>query len=778
MFYYKSNLFPLLLAVVLSLLFSCNISAEESPFPSWWKTDSMRILNSGVHENNHLPVSVWQLRHTALVAIAHFENTMGSDGIGATLTNLKASLLASAKNPKPADYTPANLAQAKAIIIPFYNRMIEIGINPSFFLVKAGYPEDWDSFYPFKCPPQQWAVNSNAEPECVMWALDDYRPINIGQLKTSFIFDLDTFANDFDGIPLAWILKHFGSLSDFDPYADADGDGLTNRQEYEHGTNPNNIDTDGDGLPDAWEINNGLDPLIVNEAVVAGVPLKELYAQGKNLDWTVYPLPPASIFTVAEKSLTEIKLQWRPANGEGDDKPGSLPAQWVFFKDGDLMGTFPGSTLSCVDTQITIPPDDGVTIIYSIAAANEAGVLGPINNVTVRVGDFVEAEVALSVKQWNCRADGGIRAFLPNADGDYNYYNRQINKSTSRYDERAHSSAQYNERSVSILPDGTSEDSSYTSHHLSKRESWKHSGTESYFEFKVGKGLLHTSGEVGSRSESSSSFSGTGILPGSSSEISSEPPTTTSSSTEIFSSIRILLDEPFERGVDFEHSVRRKDTNPDDVVDDKEESDNVSHEHGAYLSWTRSTKSFQKIVDEQSHTSVLSELITPAMRLSWCHEMMESGRDVAFGESKTSTLAEAPSYQADYHPNKIMAERFADNKSASLKKGVLKFRITGEIEKHNRYYVVMLETFTPYDKKGALLPDERRNIYHRIGISDAFINECLQNPNSYPSQEYRLDPPDTYGKSEISFGGNYIKINAPLIIPMTPVLPSPDDAQQ
>ncbi|HVM90569.1 MAG TPA: hypothetical protein VMU11_01585 [Verrucomicrobiae bacterium] len=40
-----------------------------------------------------------------------------------------------------------------------------------------------------------------------------------------------------------------------DPSADPDGDGLTNLQEEQLGTNPNNPDSDGDGLTDGQEVN-------------------------------------------------------------------------------------------------------------------------------------------------------------------------------------------------------------------------------------------------------------------------------------------------------------------------------------------------------------------------------------------------------------------------------------------------------------------------------------------------------------------------------------------
>ena len=47
-------------------------------------------------------------------------------------------------------------------------------------------------------------------------------------------------------------------LDGTDGGADWDGDGLTNAEEQEQGTNMNNADSDSDGLPDGWEVANGL----------------------------------------------------------------------------------------------------------------------------------------------------------------------------------------------------------------------------------------------------------------------------------------------------------------------------------------------------------------------------------------------------------------------------------------------------------------------------------------------------------------------------------------
>ncbi|MFB3879846.1 MAG: S-layer homology domain-containing protein [Armatimonadota bacterium] len=66
---------------------------------------------------------------------------------------------------------------------------------------------------------------------------------------------------DGDGMPDYWEQEHgLDPTSAADAGLDADGDGLTNLQEYQDDTNPGSDDTDGDGLPDGWEVQHGLDP--------------------------------------------------------------------------------------------------------------------------------------------------------------------------------------------------------------------------------------------------------------------------------------------------------------------------------------------------------------------------------------------------------------------------------------------------------------------------------------------------------------------------------------
>ncbi|MCK5612242.1 right-handed parallel beta-helix repeat-containing protein [Candidatus Pacearchaeota archaeon] len=66
---------------------------------------------------------------------------------------------------------------------------------------------------------------------------------------------------DIDGLPDTWELLYWpeDDVNLHDPNGDADGDALSNLEEYHIGLDPNDADTDIDGISDGWEIDNGLD---------------------------------------------------------------------------------------------------------------------------------------------------------------------------------------------------------------------------------------------------------------------------------------------------------------------------------------------------------------------------------------------------------------------------------------------------------------------------------------------------------------------------------------
>ncbi|MRT15325.1 hypothetical protein GJV07_24240, partial [Enterobacteriaceae bacterium RIT711] len=115
-----------------------------------------------------------------------------------------------------------------------------------------------------------------------------------------------------------------------DPHGDADGDGLTNAEEHQHGTDPNKPDTDGDGISDKDEITNGTDPLdpndpaatiaagnltvVTNDAAANGVATNSV--KMKVTDVSGNPLKNRQVTVAADNSAVVGTVALTDTNGE------------------------------------------------------------------------------------------------------------------------------------------------------------------------------------------------------------------------------------------------------------------------------------------------------------------------------------------------------------------------------------------------------------------------------------------------------------------------------
>lgn len=91
---------------------------------------------------------------------------------------------------------------------------------------------------------------------------------------------------DADSMPDDWELTYGLDPSDSDDATqDMDGDGLSNRVEFNYGTAPDDPDSENDGMPDGWETRYSLDPLVNDAGAdpdVDGASNLEEYEAGTN----------------------------------------------------------------------------------------------------------------------------------------------------------------------------------------------------------------------------------------------------------------------------------------------------------------------------------------------------------------------------------------------------------------------------------------------------------------------------------------------------------------
>jgi len=211
--------------LLLSLLLVTLGSISAAP-PAWWASRGATNANP---PNDHAGVNQGQLKQFTRKAVDELNATIPG-GAGPELDNLIATWVAG--HPDPKDTQAMAIGQLKWIASKIHDRLV---------------------FAKYSSSLPAWLTQVPAT---------DKQAANLGQLKTVFNFDLSAPPGE---LPVWWRKFHFNGQTTIDPSYDADGDGLTNLQEYQARTKPNYYDTDGDQFSDGFELGRpGYDPLVAN----------------------------------------------------------------------------------------------------------------------------------------------------------------------------------------------------------------------------------------------------------------------------------------------------------------------------------------------------------------------------------------------------------------------------------------------------------------------------------------------------------------------------------
>ena len=209
------------------MLAFCTASPAD---PAWWSDSATAIKVPAEPAHDYSPANLGQLKHMAKQARKHINTRFLLAGGSGPAVNATTSGFINSKN-----FSPANVGQLKNVAKPFYDRIAQLGFN--WQTGAAGTPTQ---LYP-------WASTTHPE---------NAAPINLGQLKYIFSFDLSNFTHastdsDEDGLDDIWEITYYGNLSQ-DGTGDLDGDGIPDYWELATGSDPAMADSDDDGIPDTW----------------------------------------------------------------------------------------------------------------------------------------------------------------------------------------------------------------------------------------------------------------------------------------------------------------------------------------------------------------------------------------------------------------------------------------------------------------------------------------------------------------------------------------------
>lgn len=189
-------------------LFACGLVPllAFAAAPGWWSERGVLLANQPA--DDYAIANQGQLKNIAKAAVEEMDANLPG-GAGDELHNLVNSW--SNSSPQANDFTPLNLGEVKNVARPFYDRLIVAGLA-------TAYP---------------WSTSTASA--------DDFAVVNVGQVKNLFSFnpaEIDPlYDGDENGLPDLWERQYFGGPG-VDPNADPDGDGLTNLQEFQQGTDP------------------------------------------------------------------------------------------------------------------------------------------------------------------------------------------------------------------------------------------------------------------------------------------------------------------------------------------------------------------------------------------------------------------------------------------------------------------------------------------------------------------------------------------------------------